>query len=339
MSARVTSPLTRSVLLFVAICSTAGVPVWFAWSADRGGIAQTLPRPSLPVEPPASNVAEMLARSRSTADARNQAALVICTSEITSALDRRFTDLYFTAESTASGIATYKNCVKIIAMMASDTVRGRSDAREWVQARIERQIDPQISDVHREIHVILDRFDRELNASTLTMATEVAAIGGTAAGTSVSEHAAGLDGLSLEAALGRLGFEGGLLAPAVAVDIYGLLQTRVVRWLVVEVVDLAKWIFARPIAAAVTEAGLVAADGPLPIGDAIAVVGAAWTAYDIYALRNHFEKKLTDAIREAVPEVRRTIEQQIWTRLREQVASHAAIQTRMHDETSRNLLP
>lgn len=341
MSATITSPLIRSSVAVFALCSTASLPLWLVGSGNREPVqSPAVPLPVVAAAPaPRVDLAAMLTRSRSAADARNQAALTLCTSEITTILDRQFNDLYFQAESTASDIATYKNCVKVIGMLASDQVRGRSDARVWIRKRIERKMAPQITKCQQEVQTAVDRLDRELSASTLTLATEMAAIGATGSAAAVTEYAEGLDGLSLDAALGKLGFDGALLSPAIVLDVYGLLHTRFVGWLITKVVDMAKWIFARPLAAAVTEAGLVVADGPLPIGDAIAAVGAVWTAYDIYALRKHFEKELRSAVRDSLPAARKAMERQIWATLRERVASHAELQNRIHDETTAVLLP
>jgi len=339
MPALVTNPPARSTVIFLALCLTVGLSAWFAAAPDRGQLGvRPVPRPVAVEAPPAADLAGMLSHSRSAAEGRNQAALSLCTAEITAILDRQFTDLYFRAEPIAASIATYNNCVKLVAMLASDQVRGRSDARDWVQERIEGMIDPQIATCQQEIQTALDRLDRELTASTLTMATELAAIGGSGSVSAAPNYAAGLAELPLDAALWQLGFKGAVVTPGIVLDIYALMHSRIGSWLVSKVVEMVKWIFARPLAAAVTEAGLVVADGPLPIGDAIALVGAAWTAYDIYALRNHFEKELIAAVRESLPESRRAMEQQIWASLRERVASHADLQARMHDETASELL-
>jgi hypothetical protein len=340
MSTATASRLTRPVFAVLALCSAAAVPVWLAGNRHPEPVrpaAATVPM--VVAAEPIHDLAAMLGRSRSAADARNQAALTLCTAEITAVLDRQFTDLSFRAEATAAEVATYKNCVKLIAMLASDQVRGRTDAQAWVRARVEAGIGPQVTACQREVQAVLDRLDRELAASTLTLATEMAAIGATASVASVPDYARGLDGLSLDAALGKLGFDGALVSPAIVLDVYALLHTRIVRWLIKQVVEMAGWIFARPLAAAVTEAGLVVADGPLPIGDAIATLGAVWTAYDIYALRNHFEKELIAAVRQSLSEARQSMEQQIWAVLRERVASHAEIQARIHDDTTRDLQP
>lgn len=339
MAAPVANPLTRSVVVALALCATAGLPIWFAVSSDHGVDRPGPVRfPSAVVTPPAADLAGMLAHSLSAAEGRNSVALTLGTSEITAILDRQFTDLSFAAESVAGSIATYNRCVKLVAMLASDQVRGRSDARDWVQERIEARIDPQIATCEEEIQAVLDRLDRELAASTLTMATELAAIAGSGSVAAAPDYADRLVSLSLDAALGKLGFEGAFVPPTIALDIYALMHTRLGLSLVTTVVDAVKWIFARPLAAAVTEAGLVVVDGPLPFGDLLAAAGAAWTAYDIHSLRSQFEKELTAAIRESLPVIRRDMEQRIWATLRERMASHTEFQARIHDETAREIL-
>lgn len=337
---RDTNSTFASTVSALILGGIAGINLWVDVPTEVKVADQpTVPTKAVVEVAAAPDLAAMLADSRSAAEGRNQAALTLCTSEIVAVLDRQFGALHHSAESTAAGIATYGNCLKIIGMLASDKVRGRSDAHEWIRRRVEDGVAPRIGECQREVQAVLDRFDRDMAASTLAMAVELAAIGSSGSLTVVPEYAAGLEGLSLTEALEELGFGGLLVTPPLILDVYALLHSKIAQWMITKVVEMAKWIFARPLAAAAAEAGLVVADGPLPIGDIIAAVGAVWTAYDIYALRNHFEMELLQAVRSSLPDARRDIQQKIWSALRERVASHAEIQTRMHDEAKGQLGP
>ena len=334
------SPLRRFTICVVTLGSLFAVPAWVGRARGPG-------EPPVPAvftseerdESSNAELASMIDRSRLRANSRNQAALTLCTAEITAVLDRQFTELAVKAEATASRVATYSNCVTLIAMLASDRVRGRSSAHNWVEQQVEAGVGSGIAECQREIQAVLDRFERELAASTITMAVDMGAMGPGRPSSIVPVGGDKLDGLSLDEALQELGFDGLFAAPALVFDAYALLRTRIVRWMITKVIGMARWLFARPLAAAVAEAGLVVADGPLPIGDVLAAVGAVWTAYDIYALRSQFETELTAATRATLPEVRQAIEQQVWTVLRERVAVHAALQDDIHAKAAHELLP
>jgi len=286
----------------------------------------------------ASDLAALIDSSRSAATLRNEAGLTLCTSKITGILDREFSDLYRSADSAAKDIATYGNCVTLVTTLASDKVFGGSEAEKWVRDRIDQKLGPNLERCQNDVQAAVDRLDRDLAASTLTMASELAALGTIGSSAVVPDYTRVLDAVSLEEALGDLGVHGVVVPPCIAIDVYALMHNRIVRWLITKILTMAKWIFARPMAAAAVEVGLVAVDGPLPIGDAIAVLGAAWTAWDISCLRSTFEKQLVNGIRETLPEARRAIHEDIWESLRERMASHADLQKRIQNDTTESLL-
>jgi hypothetical protein len=322
--------LIRSIATAFAVCSTAALPgsLLVSSSTHRSEAARN----------PATDVTELVARSVCAASARNEAALADCTSAIREILDREFAKLHEAAGPAAKSVATFRTCLRLIALLASDKVRGRSDANNLVRRRINDWLDPDIDNCHRQIQDAIDTFDRELAASTLTLATELAGIGATAATSPTLGHQPGLGRLSLNEALVFLGFESVTLPPAIAIDVYDLIHNRLMRWLINNTTNTAKWIFARPIAAATAEAACVVIDGPLPIGDVIGLAGALWTARDVYRLRPRFKQKLVTAIREGLSQSRIQIKKDALNALQDRVVSHAAIQARIHDETVRSFL-
>ena len=84
--------------------------------------------------------------------------------------------------------------------------------------------------------------------------------------------------------------------------------------------------FARPAAAAAAEMTVAVVDGPLPIGDAIALIGGLWTAYDIYATRASFERELRTTLANAIPEMQRSVHDQLMTRIRGTLEAHRRTQ-------------
>ena len=54
----------------------------------------------------------------------------------------------------------------------------------------------------------------------------------------------------------------------------------------------------------VSLAGAIA-DGPLPIGDCLAVIGVVWSSYDIYRVANILPKKLRTSIQKSITDYAR----------------------------------
>ena len=79
-------------------------------------------------------------------------------------------------------------------------------------------------------------------------------------------------------------------------------------------------------AAVAAEMTIAVADGPLPIGDVIAAVGGVWTAYDIYATRGEFERELKTTLANALPDMKRSIHDQLITRIRGTLDAHRRVQ-------------
>ena len=97
-------------------------------------------------------------------------------------------------------------------------------------------------------------------------------------------------------ALANLGISGTFNAVSVALDVGTLVSTGFFSSLRKYIVQLAWTIFKSPIKKAAVSVAASAADGPLPIGDIIGVIGIAWTAYDITSMRADFQKQVADSI-------------------------------------------
>jgi hypothetical protein len=331
--------LLRSIATALAVCSTVALPSSLLVAASKHRNEPARPDAGVPAaDNPGVDFAALVAQSMSAASARNEAALGAYTSKISRILDCKFSELREAARPTAKAVATSRNCLRLIALLASDTVRGRSDAENLVRKRITVRLGPQVDDCQRQIQDVIDEFDRELSASTLTLATELAEIWTSAATSLTLGHQPVLERLALNQALRHLGLDGVILPPALAIDVYSLPNNRVCGWLITRTMEIAKWIFARPIAAATAEATCVVVDGPLPFGDAIALIGAVWTAHDVCTLRHRFKRELATAIEEGLAQARVQIENDVLAALRDQVMSHMAVQARIHDETERSFL-
>lgn len=63
-------------------------------------------------------------------------------------------------------------------------------------------------------------------------------------------------------------------------------------------------LFGQQVTKVAASATIAAADGPFPIGDAIALVGIAWTGYDVSCAQAEFKRELSEALNAAVEDVK-----------------------------------
>lgn len=124
-------------------------------------------------------------------------------------------------------------------------------------------------------------------------------------------------------ALRGMPLKAGLVAAEVAIE------AACIKTTVSAVRNLALRFGGKAIAKGAASAVAPAADGPLPIGDIIAVGGALWTAWDIYDLVDVLPKEIENSLKGTVDSLQaQTIE----------AVSNAAKQTRIaHEQAARTL--
>jgi hypothetical protein len=143
----------------------------------------------------------------------------------------------------------------------------------------------------------------------------------------------------VDAALRNLGYRATGLGVGITLDVWALLNSRLAQALVTKATGTAATMFARPAAAAAAELTAAAADGPLPIGDAIAVIGGLWTLYDIHATRAEFERELKAAIANAIPDMKRSVHDQIMSRVRGTIDAHRRVQDSIRTASASHTSP
>ena len=278
------------------------------------------------LRPDTGGLYERIQISMAAANSRNEQAVALCESDVNAILAREFAEIARQCDKAADKVATYSSCCGIIGRLAKDKVFGGTSAADYVDAELGDRLRPALRACSRELDTALARFDRSLAESTVTLASELAEYRETAAETPVTTTVDVRYSDDLDMALRNLGFDASAIGASVTLDIWGLLNSRLMSGLLTKATGMAATMFARPAAAAAAELTVAAADGPLPIGDAIALVGGAWTAYDIYASRAAFERELKTTLVNALPEMKRNVHDQVMTRIRSTLDAHRRTQ-------------
>lgn len=316
---------SRSVALLVA----AAVAV-AAIAALRSARTPVVPRPESAGGAAAggrnAGLYERIQISMAAATSRNEQALALCESDINAILGREFAEITHEGDKAAEEVTTYSSCCGIIYRLAKDKVFGGTNAADYVDAELGGRLRPTLHACARQLDTALARFDRSLAESTVTLAGELAQVGGSASNASLDVTVAVRPTDDLDATLRNLGFNAAAIGVGLTLDAWAILNTKIIQGLVTQAASMAASMFARPAAAAAAEMTIAVADGPLPIGDVIALVGGAWTAYDIYATRAEFERELKTTLANALPDMKRSVHDQLMTRIRGTLDAHRRVQ-------------
>jgi hypothetical protein len=285
----------------------------------------------------ASGMYDRIQLSVAAATARNDQAARACENEINVVLAREFPEIERAANRAAEEVSTLSSCSTIIYRLAKEQLGWSSSTADYVEGEIRGRLQPSLDACGHELDVALDRYEMALRESTVTLATELAQANGAAAGKPVAIEVDVRSSGDLDATLRGLGISGGILSIAGTFDAVAIMNTSIVRNLIAKIAQLAASIFAKPAATAAGSAVVAAADGPLPIGDALAIVGGLWTGYEIYSTRAQFEAEIKASLINALPEMKRSVHHQIMERIHSLKSDHQRAQDRIRNELAANL--
>lgn len=275
--------------------------------------------------------------SVSAATARNEQAARLCESDVNTVLSQEFPEIKRAADRAAEEVSTYGSCTTIIYRLAKEQLGWSSSTADYVEGEIRGRLQPSLDACGRELETALDRYELALKESTVTLATELAQANPSAAGQPLDVHVDVRTSGDLDATLADLGMNGGVLAVTGAFDVAAVMNTSIVRSLIAKIAQLAASIFAKPAATAAGSAVVAAADGPLPIGDALAIVGGLWTGYEVYATRRQFEQEIKASLANALPEMKRTVHHQVMERIRSLQSDYQRAQDEIRNRMAANL--
>jgi hypothetical protein len=316
--------MSRTIRQAAALLVVATVAV-AAIVALHGARTPVVPRPDA-ATPGGAGLYERIQISMAAATTRNDQALALCESDINAVLSREFSEITREGGKAVAEVASYSSCCGIIGRLAKDQVFGGTSASAYVDQELGGRLRPALHTCSQELDAALARFDRSLAESTVTLASELAQARDASGNDPVTVAVDVRYSDDLDTALRSLGFDSAGVGVGLALDVWGLINSRLAQGLLTKATGMAASMFARPAAAAAAEMTVAVADGPLPIGDAIALVGGLWTAYDIYATRAAFETELKTTLANALPDMKRSVHDQVMTRIRGTLDAHRRVQ-------------
>ena len=254
---------------------------------------------------------------RKNVEDKNEKAIQKFDEKITGILNEFAIELDSIKVGFSTDISTYRNCTYLIYLMAHDTVYGSipSRAEEFVKAELAKRLGTRIGAYSKRMEDAADELMEELYHNAFHYAMKVSQSG--------PENQEQFKSLvikneeNFKMAIKNLGFKAAILTPILGLDFYLVIKTKTMKPIRDMVTRIAARLFARPIAVACGSAVIAASDGPLPIGDIIALGGLLWTGYDIISARAQFENEISNSMQNLNQEMTRQMSDEIQRHSRE----------------------
>ena len=277
----------------------------------------------------------MIQISVEAAGAKNQQAVRLCETEINTILSQQFPEVARQGQKAAEDLAAYSSCSKIIYLLVRDKIKSSSTTAEYVDECLQSRMGQPLKKLSSDLESAMGRFELTLRENTVGLARDLAQMNPRNDGRTISLPVDLKSNTDINQALKNLGLGGVALGVAIPLDVGAVLSTKIVKSLVSKVVAAAARMFARPAAAAAAEVTIAAADGPLPIGDIIAALGAIWTAYDVYSTQKQFEREMKAAMEDMMPDMRRDIQKQVLAHVHSILKEHQRLQDAIRQQSVR----
>ena len=194
----------------------------------------------------------------------------------------------------AGVLATYKSISQILYYLAWDEITKENKTVEYLKTTVAPILDP----AAKSLGTILDsagrKLDSDLRISTTRLAYDLAAI---SRGDGQTQSKTAINALSesdFQQALRNLKFNAAGVGVGAAFDGYALASLSPA--LVNKLTATAGRMFGKQVARLAGSGTLTVMDGPLPVGDIIAVVATLWTVYDIHSMKREFHRESQTAL-------------------------------------------
>lgn len=237
------------------------------------------------------------------------------------------------AQRASKEAADYSSCCKIIYYLAWDKVKGKNQTEAYLNKEIKPFIDPAVRAFGKELNIASKKMDFELRKNTVLLAKDLAAFN---PNSSVQKGTVDVDAMSclnLQQSLRNLGINAAGITVSVVLDAVALCKSRLFALLWKKITTVAARMFSKQVATITGSAIVAAADGPLPLGDAIAAAGVIWTGYDIYASKKEFEREINASLHNLLDESKIRVQRQVAEHATKTLKTYSAIQGKIGSQT------
>jgi hypothetical protein len=313
------------VILALAIVAI-GFIAYFQWQKSPV-------RPEPPPPKPTVDYAALLQVHADQASRRNVNALKVFEMDVNRVLKEHAAKMVSTAREAAKEAADYGSCSKIVYYLAWDKVKKQNETEAYLNREIKPFVDPAIQALGKDVDTAGKKLDYELRRSTVQLANNLAALGPSDAGPALTVDVDEMSRLDIQQSLRNLGFNAAGIGVSVAFDAVAISKSQLVAVLWKKTTSIATRMFGKQVATLAGSAAVAAVDGPLPVGDIIALGGMIWTGYDIYASQKEFEKEINTSLDNLLAEAQHSVHKQAVEHATAMVKEYQKLQDEIGSQT------
>lgn len=272
----------------------------------------------------------MVQFSSNAAKAKNLQAVHQCETNINTILVSHFRVVYIRGQIAAEDIATYGSCCNIIYVLAKDKLRGSDATGLYVKERLQGGLGDSLKELSQDLETSISQLELSLRKNTVGLAQDLAQLNPHNRTRTLAMPAVDLKTDSdINRALMCLGLNGVTVGVVIPLDVWSVLSSKIVKTLVSKISVAAARMFARPAAAAAAEVIVAGADGPLPFGDIIAVIGGLYTTYDVYSTQKQFENEMKQSMANILPDAFLGAQKQVLEQVYAILKDHQGLQAKI----------
>lgn len=234
------------------------------------------------------------------AELQDEAALRVYEQELREIVQRQQPGLGSLAKAAAADLASSRSCAQIVWVLAKDTIGNHAEAEVLLGQRSGDALAKVMSPVLAEIHAARLRLLSGAQARSEALLDVVGTERGPLRAMGPSDQASLTNAarpLLRSAAIA--GMDMGVEAPAVR---------RLAGAVTSGLASTAKKLFAKQVARLAMAPIVAAADGPLPLGDILAILSAVFTAVELTWAQKDFENQVTELYASFLPQAMSDLE-------------------------------
>jgi len=237
------------------------------------------------------------------------------------------------AREAAKEIASYTSCCAIVYYLAWDKIKNQNETEAYMNKKIKPLLDPVMHALAKDMNRVVQDFDYELRRSTVQLAFDLAKLKSDHGGADLKINVDEMSHLDIQQSLHNLGFNVVGIGIGIIFDTVALYKSQLLAPLWKKITAIAATMFGKQIAKLATLPALAAADGPLPIGDILALLGGIWTGYDIYAAQKEFEIEINASLGNLLTEAQNSAHKQVIAHATTLVMAYQKVQDEIGTQT------
>ena len=297
---------------------------------------QDIPYRAMPDLPP-MQIAQLVRTETDQAFRRNLNALQTFEMEMRRILHTHEKKLEKAAEKAAQKASGHHDCCRVIYYLAWDKVNKKNQTDDFLKSQTDYILKPAVNELARDIQLALSTLEAELKAGTLELAEDLAARGITPQNSRRLNTHSQHGNQDLDQALTNLGWNGVAVGIMLPLDAVAIARSHTGQKVWHAMKELAARIFQKQVTKVAASGAAVLADGPFPLGDAVAVVGLVWTGWDVVKGRKEFQNNLDTAFSNQLRETNHSLHKQAVSHAKQMIQSYQKLQDRVGSEALANL--